>query len=199
MIVGLGNPGSRYRSTRHNIGFLVLDVLAAHQGIIWKDHRHSASLGKGTIGRHQVVLVKPQSFMNNSGEAVSSLVRSRAFAGAPMLVVHDDLDLPFGRIKIIKGGGSGGHKGVASIQTEIGEQDFPRVKMGIGRPVSLQTPEEYVLERFSVLQEQTLGEFLDRGSAAVITIVEEGLEAAMNQFNRREDSEAAPSKQENSG
>jgi peptidyl-tRNA hydrolase, PTH1 family len=187
LIVGLGNPGTRYRFTRHNIGFLVLDALAAQQGISWKAHRLAAVLGSASVGGQEVTLVKPQSFMNNSGQVVAPLLRRRAVPLDCLLVVHDDLDLPFGKIKIKQGGGAGGHKGIASIQREVGDQAFARVKLGIGRPIGPESPEEYVLSPFPASEGEQLPGLLERACEAVLSVLDEGVERAMNRFNRRED------------
>ena len=187
LIVGLGNPGSRYRLTRHNLGFLVLDVLADRHRIAWKERRGFAVIGRGTLGGQDFMLVKPQTFMNNSGEVVSSLVRKGRVAEECLLVVHDDLDLPFGAAKIKRGGGPGGHKGIASIQGATGMEGFLRVKLGIGRPVGSQNPEEYVLSPFSREQQEVLPHLLERSSEAVASTMVEGAARAMNRFNKRED------------
>ena len=186
LIVGLGNPGSRYRFTRHNIGFQVLDLLATRQQFSWQEHKRLALMGRGSSAGQELILVKPLSYMNNSGEVVSALVGRSGMACSSVLLVHDDMDLPFGRLKIKKGGGSGGHKGVDSVQRELDFDDFLRVKMGIGRPEEVLSPEDYVLSPFSADQTDNLTEFLERGSEAVMSIVEEGADRAMNRFNKRE-------------
>lgn len=187
MIVGLGNPGTHYRLTRHNLGFLVLDLLAARYRIDWRERKQLALIGTGLLSGQQFLLVKPQTFMNNSGEAVALLARKAGLSEESLLVVHDDLDLPFGGLKIKRGGGAGGHKGMASILSRTGMEDFARVKLGIGRPDALQSPEAYVLNPFSREQQETLGDFLQRGADAVTCILEEGVARAMNRFNKRGD------------
>ena len=143
-------------------------------------------MGRGSSAGQELILVKPLSYMNNSGEVVSALVGRSGMACSSVLVVHDDMDLPFGRLKIKKGGGSGGHKGVDSVQRELDFDDFLRVKMGIGRPEEVLSPEDYVLSPFYADQTDNLTEFLERGSEAVMSIVEEGADRAMNRFNKRE-------------
>lgn len=143
-------------------------------------------IGRGTAGGQEVVLVKPLTFMNNSGRVVGPMVRKFGLTTSSLLVIHDDLDLPFGKIKIKRGGGSGGHKGVVSIQQELADADFLRLKMGIGRPENDESPEEYVLNSFSEEDAESLQDILDRGAEAVSCILHEGEGRAMNRFNRRD-------------
>ena len=168
----------------------MLDILAVRQKIPWKERKRFALIGRGKAADQELMLVKPQTFMNNSGEVLDPLFEELGVPCASLLVVHDDMDLPFGRLKIKKGGGSGGHKGVASIQSELGIDGFLHVKMGIGRPEESPNPEEYVLSPFSDSESDHLREFLEQGSEAVICIVREGVERAMNRFNKRESPDA---------
>ena len=185
VIAGLGNPGTRYHFTRHNLGFLVADLLAARMHIRWQEKKGLASLCSGRTGDRDVLLVKPQTYMNLSGQPLRAFMRKKGLAPESLVVVHDDLDMAFGRLKIREGGGAGGHKGVLSIQQELGCRDFLRVKMGIGRPPGEMPAEKWVLSRFSEEEKDCLGEFLDRGADAVECILLEGAERAMNTHNGR--------------
>jgi len=186
IVAGLGNPGSRYRSTRHNVGFLVLDELASRCRIQWKEWKQAAFVAAGSAGGVEVLLVKPQTYMNNSGEVVVPLLRKKGLGGGSLIVVHDDMDLPFGRIKIKEGGGAGGHKGVLSIQRVLSDSAFLRVKMGIGRPEGDQPADQYVLSRFPAEEAGSLPAVLEQGAEAVECIVREGAARAMNRFHRKE-------------
>jgi len=186
-LVGLGNPGNRYRFTRHNLGFLVLDRFASQRQISWKERKRVAMIGRGSTGDHEIVLVKPITFMNNSGQVLSPIVRKSGVTTSSILVIHDDLDLPLGKLKIKRGGGPGGHKGVASIQRELNDADFLRLKMGIGRPEDLEAAEDYVLRSFSKEDAEDLQAFIDQGAEAISCILQEGESQAMNLFNRRDE------------
>lgn len=195
MIVGLGNPGPEYAHHRHNVGFQVLDILAQRHGATFDKHQKRARLAvtritlpSGPQGR--VLLVKPMTYMNASGEAVGALATFYKIAPEDLLVIHDDLDLPLGRIRLRPGGGAGGHKGVASIIRRIGAEGFGRLRVGIGRPggegsqaSSHMDPADYVLQPFSVEQEKTIGIARERAADAVETWLEQGIEAAMNRCN----------------
>jgi peptidyl-tRNA hydrolase, PTH1 family len=186
IIAGLGNPGARYRATRHNVGFLVLDELACRHGILWRERKQVALVGQGSVGAHEVLMVKPQTYMNNSGQVVGPLLKKKGAGGASLIVVHDDLDLPFGRIKIREGGGGGGHKGVQSILWTINDDGFLRVKIGIGRPEGDDPPDRYVLSPFSREESDVLQRRLEQGADAVECILREGAQRAMNRFHRRD-------------
>lgn len=186
VIAGLGNPGSRYRATRHNVGFLVLDELASRHHILWRERKQVAWVGQGRVGAEEVLLVKPQTYMNNSGEAVVPLLRKKGGTAESLIVVHDDLDLPFGRIRIRDGGGAGGHKGVLSILRGLNDGGFLRVKIGIGRPEGDEPSDRYVLSPFPPEQSETLGATLEQGAEAVDCILREGAQRAMNLFHRKD-------------
>lgn len=186
LIAGLGNPGPRYAQTRHNVGFCVIDQLAARFSIPMQDRKFPAHWGEGRIGGRKVVLVKPMTFMNRSGDAVGALLRYYRIRPQALLVVHDDLDLPLGRIRIARRGGAGGHRGVASIIQAVGGGDFARLKLGIGRPLYGEPVEAYVLDGFYSDQLPAVKEMVDRAAIAALAVLEEGLEAAMNRFNRRQ-------------
>lgn len=195
IIVGLGNPGEPYRLTRHNAGFWVVEAFARQEGISWKPYRKRAEIGLGRIAEEDVLLVKPTTFMNRSGEAVALIWRSMCGGDDRMIVVHDDLDLPFGRLKIRKGGGSGGHKGVESIQKALEWDGFLRLKIGIGRPAQGETAEAYVLDRFRPEEMEVMPQLAAAAAEAIESVVREGPERAMNryniqrQWNRREESQ----------
>lgn len=186
VIVGLGNPGAGYAKTRHNVGFRVIDRLAKDYRIVLEE-KDIAISGKGLIEGQGVVLLKPLTFMNRSGLAVrKSLRKINILPGqAPgnLIVIHDDLDLETGAIKIRKGGSSGGHKGVESIIRETGTGDFFRVKLGIGRDRNIPT-DEYVLGTFRESEKNTINDAIINAAAAVLAIMSEGVERAMSKFNR---------------
>jgi peptidyl-tRNA hydrolase, PTH1 family len=148
LIVGLGNPGKRYESTRHNIGFMALDRLAAQLKIELKQKSFNALWGKGTLAGKNILLAQPQTFMNLSGTAVRQLQSFFKMDISNLIVIHDDLDLPFGAVKLKAGGGTAGHKGLASIESNFGNSEFIRVRLGIGKPVDKSRIEGYVLEPF---------------------------------------------------
>lgn len=150
VIVGLGNPGRRYRQTRHNLGFDVIDALACQYGILMHQHDTQASCGQGRLGAYAVLLVKPQTYMNASGQAVVPLVRRYCRAGGQLVVVHDDIDLPLGKIRVRQQGSDAGHLGVRSIIECLGSEVFVRIRLGIGRPPRKQDTVDYVLSPFAV-------------------------------------------------
>jgi PTH1 family peptidyl-tRNA hydrolase len=184
LIVGLGNPGLRYRQTRHNVGFRVIDELAARWMVALTSARHEAESGLGVVADASVMLAKPQTFMNLSGDAVGRLRRARRLKPEAIVAVYDDLDLPCGRVRIRTGGGAGGHNGVASLISVLG-REFPRVRLGIGRPGPGEDPVDYVLGRFTGDEQGVIDRAVEHAADAVEAILREGLEAAMNAFNRR--------------
>lgn len=185
-IVGLGNPDIKYAETRHNIGFILIDHLAEIFHISLTAKKWDSLIGKGYIGERQVLLAKPLTYMNRSGLAVAQILNFHKIPPQGLLVVHDDMDIPLGRIKIARSGGSGGHKGVDSIIETLGIQEFPRLKIGIGRPLPQQKPEHYVLEPFSLEERSILKETLKKAERAAEVIVRQGIETAMNLFNIKE-------------
>jgi len=178
--VGLGNPGPKYRYTRHNFGFLVLDFFAQKKGLSFAPGPFQSEI----CPYKDVLLVKPQTFMNLSGEAVSPWVRKLYLKPEQVLVIHDDLDLPLGRIKFVPKGGAGGHRGVKSIIDALGTKDFPRLKLGIGRPAPGQEVKDYVLERFSTDEWPTVESILEKTSEALDFLLENGLLKTMSIYNR---------------
>ncbi len=185
LIAGLGNPGRRYSRTRHNIGFLVLDLFASRQKSPWEERKGLAAIGSHVSGDSRILLVKPQTYMNRSGEVIGRLLEESLVPTESLIVVHDDMDLPFEAMKLKMGGGSGGHKGIESILWELGCDRFLRVKMGIGRPKAEERPEDYVLGAFPDEQAARLPRFLVRGAEALECILENGIDRAMNLFNTR--------------
>ncbi len=183
MIVGLGNPGREYRETRHNIGFMVVETFAKKHEIKLAKVQNKAIIGIGKIGEKKVILVKPQTYMNLSGQAVSALIRFYKIPLGNLIVAHDDVDLPFGVIRMRPGGGSAGQKGVNSIIERIGSQEFPRIRMGVGRPPGQMDAAAYVLQNFHKAEQETLIEFLNRAAEALDCFLEYGLDTAMNRFN----------------
>jgi PTH1 family peptidyl-tRNA hydrolase len=187
-IVGLGNPGKGYSRNRHNTGFIYLNHFARQHSIRFDKKQASARTGSGQIDSIPVVLAKPQTFMNSSGKAVSQLVRKFNIDLDDLIVIHDDLDLPLGKIRIRKGSTSGGHKGVDSVINELGSQDFIRIRVGIGRPEgSYQLNEadiiDYVLSDFTPEERKTIDQAIPRASEAIVCLLTKGLEQAMNKYN----------------
>ncbi len=183
LLVGLGNPGRVYTRNRHNVGFMVIDALARQLNLGTPRLQMKALIQNGHLDGHRVILAKPQTYMNLSGEAVGSLVRYYKIPLAHLLVIHDDLDLPFGVIRLRPGGGAGGHKGLISIIERLGTQAFPRLRFGIGRPPGRMDPADYVLQDFSESDQPALDLLIDRAVQAIRVFVTEGLDTAMNRFN----------------
>jgi peptidyl-tRNA hydrolase, PTH1 family len=189
LFVGLGNPGREYRNNRHNIGFMLLDRLAGQLGTTFSRLESKALITKKEYSGRRILLAKPQTFMNLSGQAVGSLVRFYKIPLENLLVAYDDVDLPFGTIRLRPGGGSAGHRGMASIIERLGVQDFPRLRMGVGRPPGHMEAADYVLQDFSRFEVETLPMILDIGVDAMLTFVAEGLVIAMNKYNGMVESE----------
>jgi len=186
IIAGLGNPGDQYRMTRHNMGFLVLDALADDAGIAIQKKKFEALLGDGRIGTERVLLVKPQTFMNLSGQSVRQVTDFYQKTAEDLIVVHDDLDLPFGTVRVKAGGGDGGHKGVRSLMDHLGGGGFTRVRLGIGKPPFKDDTEHYVLQSFPKADLETLAGVVRTACEAVREILGTGIRPAMNRFNRRD-------------
>ena len=184
VIVGLGNPGAEYKRTRHNVGFRVVDLLS-HQWAIRLSRRSFLSLiGDGVWRGEKVLLVQPQTYMNRSGEAAVKIRDFYHLSLSDFVVVHDDLDLPAGRVRLKRGGGgAGGNRGVASLIETFGSKDFVRVKVGIGRPLGRQDPADFVLQPFTRQEEASILAAVDRAADAIETLLTEGLEKAMAAFN----------------
>lgn len=185
LIVGLGNPGSRYRLTRHNLGFMVVDALADRWRIALGGKRHEAELGTGEISSVRAMLAKPQTFMNASGESVTRLRRLHRLDPSDILAIYDDLDLPLGRIRLRAEGSAGGHNGVASLISVLGK-GFPRLRVGIGRPAGGADPVGYVLEPFEPQEHATVEDAINRAADGAESWLTQGLEPTMNVVNRRD-------------
>jgi len=185
LIIGLGNPGKRYEATRHNIGFMVLEKLAANWEIELKHKSFNALWGKRTIAGNNLLLAKPQTFMNLSGTAVRQLQSFFKTDISNLIVIHDDLDLPFGAIRLKSGGGTAGHKGLASIESNLGTSGFMRVRLGIGKPVDKSRIEGYVLEPFGKEEQIVLPELLQWAAAACAEIVLNGLQKAISKYQTK--------------
>ncbi len=181
LVVGLGNPGDDYADTRHNIGFMVIDALSARCSISIRQKTTNFIYGRGFIGEQKAVLIKPLTFMNRSGNAVWEAIRMHEDI-ENILVVHDDLDLETGVIKIRKSGSSGGHNGVQSIIDRLGSQEFIRLKIGIGRP-NRGPAEKYVLRRFNKQESPVMEEAVERAADAVQEILTKGVTYAQNRFH----------------
>lgn len=183
LVVGLGNPGKRYELSRHNAGFLVLDRFAFQQNISINQTTLDARIGKGKIAERSILLAKPQTFMNLSGTAVRMLMDYFRVDLKDVIVVHDDLDLPFRTIRLKAGGGHGGHKGLISIIDHVGGGDFLRVRIGIGRPALKTMVEGYVLSPFSGEEMKALPQLADKAGEAVADIISYGIQAAMERHH----------------
>jgi PTH1 family peptidyl-tRNA hydrolase len=187
LIVGLGNPGDKYARNRHNIGFMCIDHLARSNGIRLSKKEGQARTGSGEVAGKQVILAQPQTFVNRSGLAVSQLVRKYQVTRNRLVVIHDDLDLPSGKIRIRQGGSSAGHRGVMSIADSLGGSDFTRIRVGIGRPDVVEDKDaevvDYVLGDLAPEEEKTFEEVFPRVSDAIQSLLTEGLDATMKRFN----------------
>jgi len=184
LIAGLGNPGLEYATNRHNVGFRCVELLTSAHDLNFHKRQKRARVAVGPIHERKVVVAKPQTFMNESGRAVASLVRFYKVSPERLLVVYDDLDLPLGAVRVRSEGGTGGHKGMRSIVEHLGSQSFSRLRIGIGRPPGRMDPAAYVLQDFSTKEEPLLEEALGRAVAAIETWLCEGVEIAMNRYNR---------------
>jgi PTH1 family peptidyl-tRNA hydrolase len=183
LVVGLGNPGKKYQDTRHNAGFHVVDQLADLAGLKFDENRNKALIARGELFDHPVALVKPQTFMNNSGEAIGAVARFYKVPAEKVLVIYDDLDLPNAKLRLRPKGGSGGHKGLISIIQHLGTQDFPRVRIGIGRPPGQMSVTAYVLQKFSQDEWSEIEQTYQEAQEAIRSVLNDGIEHTMNQFN----------------
>jgi PTH1 family peptidyl-tRNA hydrolase len=185
LVVGLGNPGSEYARTRHNVGFLVADKLASALGAGFDTRKFSAELAEARAGREKLWIMKPQTYMNHSGQAVGEALRFWKLDLEDLVVVHDDLELEPFRIQLKVGGGHGGNNGVKSVNAHVGTEAYARVRFGIGRPPAGMDPADYVLGRFSKDAEAEVEATVERAAEAARLCVELGAAKAMNQVNRR--------------
>lgn len=184
LLVGLGNPGRKYERTRHNLGFTIIDRIAAENRVKLRNKVDDALVGEWSVGGEKVLLVKPQTYMNRSGESVKALMRKSAVPPEDLVVLYDELDLPFGKIRIRAKGSSAGHRGLHSIIESLAGAPFYRVRVGIGRPPPGIDPADFVLERFSPEELDRLADVLPVAVEAIECLVREGGRRAMEQFNR---------------
>lgn len=185
LIAGLGNPGKEYSSSRHNVGFIVVDEIAKRLGISLKKKRFGSLLAEALLAEQQLMLLKPQTYMNLSGDAVSEAVEFFKIPLKNVIVVHDEIDLPLGSIKIKTKGGSAGHKGVQSIISCLGDGSFVRVRMGIGKPIQKSEVVGHVLSGFEKEEKKIMENMVARAADAILEITLRGLESTMNKFNRK--------------
>jgi PTH1 family peptidyl-tRNA hydrolase len=184
LVVGLGNPGPQYAKTRHNVGFMVADVLAGRMGAQFKVHKRSgAEIVTGRLGHRPVVLAKPRTYMNESGRQVGPLAKFYSVMPADIIVIHDELDIDFGRIRLKLGGGEGGHNGLRSVANSLGTKNFQRVRIGIGRPPGRKDPAAYVLETFAAAERPEIPAICEQAADATELLIEVGLETAQNQVH----------------
>jgi PTH1 family peptidyl-tRNA hydrolase len=190
LIVGLGNPGEKYAKNRHNLGFMCLDALAKKHAIKFDKKQGQARTATTEIGGETVVLARSQTYMNESGQAVRWLVQRYNLEPADVIVIHDDMDLPLGKIRIRQGGSAAGHNGIKSIINQTGDPDFIRIRVGIGHPDEYTGSENavisFVLNNFKKDEQKVIGETIPKVSEAVESIITDGLNAAMNKYNQNE-------------
>jgi PTH1 family peptidyl-tRNA hydrolase len=181
LVVGLGNPGPNYARNRHNVGFMVADQLAERLGSKFKAHKRSGTeIATGRLSRRSVVLARPRSYMNESGRQVGPLAKFYSVPPGDIIVIHDDLDLDFGRVRLKLGGGEGGHNGLRSIAAALGSRDFQRVRIGIGRPPGRKDPAAFVLENFTAAERGEVPVICEQAADATELLIRLGLEPAQN-------------------
>ena len=185
LIAGLGNPGKEYEKTRHNAGFGAIDALAEKLGISVEEKKYKGLFGKGRIGAEPVILLKPHTYMNLSGESVRAAADFYKIDPEHMIVIYDDIDLEVGRLRLRAKGSAGGHNGIKNIIAHMGTQEFPRVRIGVGAKPDRMDLADYVLGRFSQVEQSQMEDGYKEAAEAAAAIVEEGIEAAMNRFNRK--------------
>jgi len=183
LVVGLGNPGPTYAGNRHNVGAMVVDLLASRVGGRFKAHKGRADVVEGRLVGARVVLAKPKSYMNESGGPASSVAGFFKVPPQQIVVVHDELDIPYGALRLKRGGGDNGHNGLRSIRSSLGTGDWLRVRVGIGRPPGRQDPADFVLRDFSPAERKDLDFHVDRAADSVEALITDGLEAAQNRFH----------------
>ena len=193
LIVGLGNPEKKYAANRHNVGFHVIDRLAVKAGVSVTDRRFHGLFGRGRAGRHALLLFKPTTFMNASGNAVAAAARFYKIAPAQVAVVYDDIDLAFARLRLRAGGSHGGHRGVESVIAALGTRAFPRLRIGVGRPPAGVDPIAHVLSDFAAHEQPDIEKTIDLAAEAALSLVTAGLDKTMTRFNSRARAAAQPS------
>ena len=184
IVVGLGNPGSEYSQTRHNVGFMAIDAWAAKHGVVTWKNKFEAQIAEIKINNEQVILVKPQTYMNLSGVAVAPIVKWYKAQLEDVIIIYDDMDTTLGKIRLRRKGSAGGHNGIESILVNLGQEDFPRVRVGISRPPQGWTVVGYVLGKFSKEEQGIVVEVLEKIGLALESWLKEGLDKAMNKFNK---------------
>lgn len=189
IIAGLGNPGSKYENTRHNVGFQVIDILADRMGILVEEKKHKALCGRGALMGQKVILLKPQTFMNLSGESIRVAADFYKVEPEDILVVYDDVSLEPGQLRIRAKGSAGGHNGMKNIIAHLGTQEFPRVKVGIGEKPKGMDLADYVLSRFSKGEQELMAQAFKEAAEAVTMILGQGMDTAMNHFNGKKKAE----------
>jgi len=185
MVVGLGNPGPEHEQSRHNVGFLAVEALARRAGVAIARRRYRSLYARGSLQGRELLLIKPLTYMNDSGAAVGPWSHALGVEPGRIIVIHDDLDLPISRLKVRVGGGDGGHKGVRSILEALRRADFIRIKVGIGRPPPGRDPVEHVLQPFEPAERDEIGRAIEQVADAVEAILRDGVQAAMTRFNVR--------------
>ncbi len=183
VVVGLGNPGPRFRSSRHNVGFRVVDRLADQWGLRLNERRAKAVLGRGAHAGNEVVLAKPRTYMNNSGEGIVYLLSRFGARTSDLLIIYDEMALPLGTLRIRPSGSDAGHNGIRSIIQSLGTIDFPRLRVGIGAPPPQADPKSYVLGSFAGDEAKIIDEAVSRAAEAATCLLEETIDTAMNRFN----------------
>ncbi|HEY0638683.1 MAG TPA: aminoacyl-tRNA hydrolase [Pseudonocardiaceae bacterium] len=183
LVVGLGNPGPAYAANRHNVGYLIADLLAERVGGRFKSHRSGSDVVEGRLAGRRVVLARPRTYMNLVGGPVAGAARFFKVAPADVIALHDELDLPFGTVRLKLGGGEGGHNGLRSISKSLSTKDYLRVRFGIGRPPGRMDPADFVLRDFGVVERKELPLLLDHAADAVEALLTHGLEPAQNQYH----------------
>ena len=187
MVAGLGNPGSEYEKTRHNAGVFVVEELLRRNGVSFKRHKSGCVVAEAGYGDNRIVFARPMSYMNESGRPLRELVRWYKVASERLVVIHDEIDIPFGTVRIKVGGGTAGHNGLNSVASHLGTKEFARVRVGVSRPRGNKEAADYVLSEFSSAERKQLDDIVDRAADAVERITEVGIERAMNEVNTRAD------------
>lgn len=186
LLVGLGNPGTQYRDTRHNIGFMVVERFATRVGIALKKKGHQGLYGVGRFAGQEILILLPQTYMNRSGVSIQSACHATGSAPGDLIIVHDEIDLPYGTLRVKVGGGHGGHNGLRSIVGLLGTGEFARVRIGVGRPAGAGEVADHVLSPFSGSERRELENVLENSVAAVELLLQGGAQQAMNEFNNRD-------------
>lgn len=197
LVVGLGNPGSEYSSTKHNLGYLAVDEIGKKTGIDLKKKKFNGLFGEGSHNNEKLLLLKPETYMNRSGYSVASAVNFYNIPAEKIIIIHDELDLPIGAVRIKAGGGSAGHKGVTSIIGELGSGEFVRIRIGIGKPESKSVTVSHVLSQFKKEEKEIVRESVIKAADAALEIIRHGVAKAMNKFNVRQDIEDNTSQTDN--